>query len=73
MERGVVFLHMLYGFKESRILKEIPVFDGLGDECEILIYYPACTYVEMADFRVAHLSFGKTYIEAARLEGGVGV
>ena len=23
MERGVVFLHMLYGFKESRILKEI--------------------------------------------------
>ena len=51
MERGVVFLHMLYGFKESRILKEIPVFDGLGDECEILIYYPACAYVEMADFR----------------------
>ena len=68
MECRVVFLHMLDRLQESLILKEIPVLNGLGDPCQLLVHDPACADVQMPDLGIAHLAFRQPHIQPAGLQ-----
>jgi hypothetical protein len=60
-------------FPRSRIPAEFAIRDRLVDSSKILINDPACPQVEMAYFRVPHLSFGEANVETARAQPGTRV
>ena len=55
-------------FEERRQGVEVAALDGLGDADEVLRHHAAGAQVEVPDFAVAHLSFGKPDGEFARVE-----
>ena len=65
-------LTRLLSIRECRfyfgVVKYRPVFYGFIDFHQILIQHPACTYIQVAHFRVAHLSVGQSHVFAACLK-----
>ena len=66
---GAVFKGTLY----FRVLENRTGGDSFVDFNEVLVYDSTGTDVEVADFAVAHLSVGQTYIFAACLKLAVGI
>ena len=49
---------MIHGMVQSIVLKKSAILSGLGYVGELLIYDAACTDIQVADFRVSHLTVG---------------
>ena len=65
VQLAVVLLDVLHCAEKCRVCKEIAVRDTLGDTSKFLINNATCAHIEMADFAVAHLTFGQTYRQTA--------
>ena len=65
MQRGAILLAVFHRIQKGRILKEIPILNGLGDLGQILIYDTACPNIQMTHLRVAHLSIRQSYEKSA--------
>ena len=64
---------MLHGFDEHWVLKEFAVLNHEIDARDIHVHDPAGTHVEMANFAVAHLSFGQTDKGPAGMNERIGI
>ena len=62
-----------HGLHIGGILEEITVVNGFGDLGQILKHDPARADVGVADFTVAHLSGGQTYVQPGGGQAGTGV
>ena len=60
-----VFLHVIDSLEKRLVFKERAILDRLRYHRKILIYYASGSDIEMADFRVAHLAFGKPDVQSA--------
>ncbi len=60
-------------FLQNRIFFQLAIRDRFVDASQILINNPASAEIQVADFGVAHLSFGQSDIEAARAQFSVGI
>src|SRR3954467_13546388 len=56
-------------FLRHGIMRQFALSDGLVDASQILVNDPTCAKIEVADFRVAHLSGRQSDIETAGAQG----
>ena len=64
MQRGVVFLGIVYSVEQRLVFGELAVLGGLGNTGQLLVDDAACADVGVADLAVAHLAVGKAHIHA---------
>ena len=60
MQCGIVLFAMFHSVHQSRIFKEIAIFNGFCDSGQFLIYDTASTDIQVTYFRVPHLSIRQT-------------
>ena len=60
MQCGIVLFAMFHSVHQSRIFKEITIFNGFCDSGQFLIYDTTSTDIQVTHFRVPHLSIGQT-------------
>ena len=73
MQLTVILLNILHSLHKDFIFEEISVLDRLGDAGKVLIHDSAGSHVQMADFRVAHLSVRQSYVQSACLSLNKGI
>src|SRR4029453_1773561 len=56
------------GFLKYLVAGEFAVRNRLVNSCQVLIDDPACSQIEMANFRVAHLSIRQANVSPARAQ-----
>ena len=70
VERAAALPHAGAQLDQRRELVELAALDALGDADEVLGNHPAGAEVQVADFAVPHLAFGKADGEAAGVQQG---
>ena len=67
MERRPLRLAVVHCGNIGLVCEKVPVLNGFCDSGQFLVYDTACSHVQMAYLRVAHLSLGKSHCHAAGL------
>ena len=65
MKGGMILFAVVHRCHKGLILKEITILNGFCDSCQILIYDPAGSHIQVSDLGVTHLSLREAYGKSA--------